>query len=91
MTDQTITVMQVFAALGIRPEPEQSWSVGSRVAAIYRSTHGIEPPKENRPKTSGGGTHCFAVYPMDWFKRIAEVVQTVAQDQASQGNLFGGQ
>jgi len=86
--DFSITVIQVFDALGVKPQREQSWSVGGRVAAMYRSEMGHEPPKENRPKTDGKGSHCFAIYPLSWFERIALVVRTVCDVDKRQLYLF---
>lgn len=86
--DITITVIQVFDALGVRPQREQSWSVGSRVAYLYRSEFGHEPPKANRPKTGGKGSHCFAIYPLSWFEKIAAIVRTVADVDRRQMDMF---
>lgn len=85
-----ITVMQVFSALGVEPGPSLSWSVGSRVATMYRDEFGEQPPKDNRPKTGGGGTHCFAIYPDSWYGRIATVITETSDLQRRQGDLFGG-
>jgi hypothetical protein len=85
---RTITVMQVFDSMGIKPEPAVSWSVGSRVASMYVNEHGEQPPKDNRPKTNGGGTHCFAIYPEFWRKRIEAVIRSVTDEAARQTDLF---
>jgi hypothetical protein len=86
--DSRITVMQVFAYLGIQPTSSQSWAVGNRVAAMYANEFGEQPPKDNRPKTSGGGTHCFALYPRTWQERIARVINEVVDAEAAQQDLF---
>ena len=85
----TITVMQVFKALGVQPDPKVSWSVGSRIAAAYAEEYGKQPPKENRPKTSGGGSHCFAIYPATWRRKIEKAIKDVVAFQRSQGDMFG--
>lgn len=90
MRDTRITVLQVFAAMGIKPSNEQAWSVGNRMQNLYKLEHGEQPPKDNRPKTSGHGSHCFALYPAHWRPRIeAEIRKLQAVDRA-QGDLFGG-
>ena len=89
MKEPGITTVQVFRALGIDPSPEQSWSVGSRMQRVYQLEHGAEPPKENRPKTSGSGTHCFAIYPASWRPRIEAVIREVVAEDGRQEDLFG--
>lgn len=83
-----ITLMQVFASLGIQPTASQSWSVGNRVAAMYVDEFGEQPPKDNRPKTNGSGSHCFALYPSTWQDRIAGVIKDVVALERSQGDFF---
>ena len=84
-----ITVMQVFKSLGVNPEPTISWSVGSRMAQLWRDAEGREPTKELRPKTTGGGSHCFAIYPFDWRPAIERVIRETTDIAKSQGDLFG--
>jgi hypothetical protein len=83
-----ITTIQVFRSLGIEPTPNQSWSVGIRVANMYIKEYGEQPPKENRTKTSGVGVHCFALYPPEWQKKIAEVIETVCDEERRQLDMF---
>lgn len=83
-----ITTMQVFFALGISPEPKLAWAVGSIVQRMYADKYGEQPPKENRPKTSGSGTHCFAVYPPTWFKRIEGVILAQEKFHRNQLDIF---
>ena len=85
---QTITVMQVFRSLNIVPEPSVSWSVGAQMATLYKQRHGEQPPKDNRPKTSGGGTHCFAIYPRSWEREIAAAILAHEQARKEQQDLF---
>ncbi len=88
MSPDKITVMQVFDWMGIIPTPAESWSVGAQVASMYATTFGEQPPKENRPKTGGGGTHCFAIYPRSWQSRIEGVIQAVAVQSTAQMAMF---
>jgi hypothetical protein len=85
----TITVIDVFRFMGHTPTPDQSWSVGARVASIYVDEFKHEPPKELRPKTSGGGSHCFAIYPSNYMEKIVGVVNEVVTVSAAQQSLFG--
>jgi hypothetical protein len=39
---------------------------------MYIKEYGEQPPKENRTKTNGVGVHCFALYPPEWQKKIAD-------------------
>lgn len=84
----SITVMDVFRELQIEPEPSVSWSVGAAVRRLYESETGSLPPKELRPKTSGGGSHCFAAYPDSWRPRIVAAIQSHQTQTARQGDLF---
>lgn len=88
MTQPRITVMQVFAAMGIVPSCAVAWSVGAQMAAIYAEEFGEQPPKDNRPKTSGSGSHCFALYPPTWAGRIEEVIRASVAAERMQLDLF---
>lgn len=83
-----ITVMQVFQMLGINPDRSQSWAVGSRCARQYLKDYGKWPRKENRPKTTGAGSHCFAIYPKTWQARITNTIKRVCGDAAKTPQLF---
>jgi hypothetical protein len=84
-----ITTIQVFKAMGVHPTPNQSWSVGLRVAMMYIKEHGEQPPKENRPKTNGPGVHCFALYPHGWRPRIEQIIHDTIDFDRRQKDLFG--
>lgn len=84
----SITVIQVFRFQGLDPTPQQSWAVGSRVAEMYLREFRKEPPKALRPKTHGGGSHCFAIYPDTWAKRIGTVIESVVEAERSQLDFF---
>ncbi len=88
---RTITVPMVFRALGITPSNELSWSVGSRVATIYAREYGCQPPKDNRPKTSGAGSHCFAIYPDTWAPMIRQIILAEKAAEDSQLDMFGAE
>jgi len=83
-----ITVPGVFKAMNIEPRPEWTWAVGDRLQKMYASEFGTQPPKELRTKTAGGGSHCFAVYPYEWFDRIKGVIAVIAKEGDSQQALF---
>jgi len=84
-----ITVVAVVKAMGIEPTPDLTWSVGAIVREMWRAEHGGElPRKELVAKTNGAGSHCHAVYPKHWKKRISDVVKTHVTSVARQGSLF---
>lgn len=85
-----ITVMDVFRSMGIDPDPRDSWSVGAKMASAYAAEHGRQPPKDNRKKTSGAGTHCFALYPAEWAPRIEDAIRAICSEERQQGDLFEG-
>jgi hypothetical protein len=88
----TITVSEVFKSLGIDPDPRTAWAVGQRIQAMFRDRNGRQPPKENRPKTRGPGTHCMAIYSGHWRRRIESVIREEAAAElkraAAQARLF---
>lgn len=83
-----ITVPQVFIALGVEPRKDWTWAVGKRCEQAYAAEMGQQPPKDNRPKTNGPGSHCFALYPRGWYDRIAKMVHELAAEQGRQNPLF---
>lgn len=85
-----ITVVDVFKSLGLEPTPEQTWAVGAAVRALYEERFGHLPHKELRRKTSGSGSHCFAVYPEEMRPQIQDCIARVNAEKAAQPDLFGG-
>lgn len=83
-----ITVLDVFRDLGFEPVPDDTWAVGAAMQKRYSEVVGKQPDKELRPKTGGGGSHCFAVYPASWRPEIERLVRLTASQRAKQGKLF---
>ncbi len=83
-----ITIIQVAEAMGVELDRATAWSVGSEMAALYVEEFAEQPPKELRPKTSGAGTHCFAVYPSTWEKRIRAAIERRVDMARRQQGLF---
>lgn len=83
-----ITVPQVARALGVELSNRAAWSVGAEMAARYVSEFGEQPPKDNRPKTRGGGSHCFALYPSTWEPVIRKAIEQHIEQAKHQGTLF---
>lgn len=83
-----ITIIQVAQSIGVNLDKATAWSIGSEMASVYVNEFGQQPPKELRPKTSGGGTHCFAVYPASWKARIVKAIRSRELIAKSQKNLF---
>lgn len=70
-----ITVVDVFRELEIEPKKRMTWRVGFVMQEKYREEFGEEPPKANRPKTKGTGSHCFAIYPRSYRPRIIKAIR----------------
>lgn len=85
-----ITVLDVIRDLGLEPEKGLSWTVGNVVREKYKQKTGRLPKKELRPKTNGGGSHCFAVYPDSWYQTIREEVERQETFRASQISMWEG-
>jgi hypothetical protein len=84
----SITVIQVFELMGVLPTKEKTWAVGNRMQHIYALEHGTQPPKDNRPKTSGGGSHCFALYPKRYLPIIKEEIRKAQAIASGQMGMF---
>lgn len=84
-----ITVPEVAALLGVTLDNKTAWSIGSRMATRYAQTFGAQPPKDNRPKTKGPGSHCFALYPASWEPLIRSEIQSHINAQRNQFDMFG--
>lgn len=88
--DSRITVPQVARLMGVVLDNRTAWAVGSEMASVYLQEFGENPPKDNRPKTNGGGSHCFALYPAKWEGKIRDVIEAHLEQQAKQVDLFAG-
>jgi hypothetical protein len=82
------TVMDVFRDLRFEPEPRISWAVGAEVRQRYEERYGELPRKVLRPKTSGAGSHCFALYPPEMRPVVETIVREHNPDNSAQGDLF---
>ena len=82
------TVVDVFRALGLDPTPPHTWSAGARLRQAYLAETGHLPHKDNRQKTSGGGSHCFAIYPPIWWLRARKIVIATNPARNPQQSLF---
>ena len=85
-----ITIIQVAKSMGIELDNATAWSVGSEMAQKYVEEFAEQPPKELRPKTSGFGSHCFAVYPKTWEARIKNAIADRIEISRKQTDLFAG-
>ncbi len=83
-----ITVPQVAHAMGVELSNKVAWSVGSEIASLYFKQFGEQPPKDNRPKTNGQGSHCFALYPPAWESIIRNAIEGHVQADKNQITLF---
>lgn len=86
---KTVTVPEVARAMGVDLTKSDAWSVGARVREIYKErTGGDTPAYELRKKTSGKGSHCFAVYPATMRRAIEKVISGVKPKKSAQGSLL---
>jgi hypothetical protein len=83
-----ITVLQVAKAMGVVLDNHTAWAIGSAMAAKYVLEFNEPPPKDNRRKTSGSGSHCFALYPSTWAPRIRKEIEEHAEARQVQLTLF---
>jgi hypothetical protein len=88
MSEPHITIVDVFRRLGLRPVKQETWAVGAAVRDRYQEIYGALPLKDNRPKTNGGGTHCFALYPETFGPVIEQVIGRMKIARDAQRDLF---
>lgn len=70
------TIAEIMRGIGIEPVNELTWSVGAEVRKMYEARYGVPPKKALRQKTSGTGSHDFAVYPPMLVGEIEELIKT---------------
>lgn len=87
MATDGITVIDVCRELKVEPEPHLTWSIGARVRDWYEMNYGVAPVKRLRPKTTRGGSHCFAVYPHHMWDLIANIIRMHQTEMQRQGEL----
>ena len=86
------TVVDLIRALGYEVENELSWAAGNRLRDAWIANTGDLPEKRLRQKTSGRGSHCFAIYPRRFWPEALEIVSKMAEQlysaRAAQLGLF---
>jgi hypothetical protein len=86
------SVPQRVVHLGLEPTPELTWAAGAKVRDSWMELTGLEPARALRKKTSGTGSHVFAVYPPDFIEQADSIIMKVAEeveaDAAKQTSLF---
>jgi hypothetical protein len=83
-----ITVIDVCRELRVEPTSALTWPVGDAVRDIFEERFGRPPTKMLRPKTNGGGSHCFAVYPEAFRGVIEAVILDHQAEKERQPDLF---
>lgn len=85
MRNTGITVVDVMRDMKIEITPELSWTVGTAVRELWMQQNGgLLPEKELRTKTSGHGSHCFAVYPESFRGKIEGIVRYYKTEKTRQ-------
>ncbi len=82
------TVVDIFRELGLQTSPADTWAAGAAAREAYLSATGSLPIKDNRTKTAGGGSHCFALYPPAWRPKVTEIVLGMGIDRDRQGSIW---
>ncbi len=85
---QMVTVIEVAKSMGLELPNELAWQVGTSVASAYRKIYGQQPMKDLRPKTGGGGSHCFAIYPPTFVPVIQDAISRAGAEREKQESLF---
>ena len=74
-----ICVIDVFREFGVPVEKTLTWRAGAMVRKRFVKVYGVVPALMNRPKTSGAGSHAFAVYPPSFKREIVKIVRAVGK------------
>lgn len=82
-----LTIIDVMKRLRIEPTPELTWRVGTAVRVAYENKHGRLPEKGLRKKTSGPGSHCFALYSPSFVPVIEKIIRAHRAEKKRQGDL----
>ena len=91
LTANFITIIEVIIDMGIEPTNELDWKVGRMMQESYERRCGHPPLKDNRKKTNGTGSHCFALYPEECRKEIQGFVRLCKMEEARQPSLFASE
>jgi hypothetical protein len=83
-----ITLHDVAGDLGIVLSNTQAWTVGADIRNRYQRVTGLVPPKDNRTKKAGIGSHCFALYPPAWRAEIVAAIRSADPETSPQEDLF---
>jgi hypothetical protein len=57
------------------PDKRMAWSLGSLIRETWIKEHGDLPRKQLDTKTCGTGSHCFAIYPEEFWPRIDAIIK----------------
>ena len=82
------TVSERIEALNFDATTRQRWSIGNAVRDRYVKMYGQLPVKALRRKTSGIGSHCFAIYPPEFQPEIDAIIEQYKLSNERQGRLF---
>jgi hypothetical protein len=85
--DGYLTVIDIARQATPELTNEQAWSVGAQAADLFEEEYGHPPTKDLRTKTSGTGSHCFAVYPPPFHEKIKLLLRGLKAEMARQGRL----
>ncbi len=88
MSDPRVTVIDRLRALGLEAGKRTRWELGAAVRQAWLHEHGELPVKELRTKSSGAGSHCFALYPPEFIPTIDRIVRAAGL-APEQGLPFG--
>ena len=72
------TIRDRIAFLGLDyPSKHLAWAIGNLVRDAYWKRYGTLPDKGLRDKTSGQGSHCFALYPDEFLPVVDAILNRV--------------
>ena len=82
------TVRARMRALGIKYGKKMHMKLGAVVRERYLEKYGQLPEKRLLPKTLTKGSHCFAIYPVEYIPEIDSILLAYKKEDDRQQELF---
>tara|TARA_Y100000310_G_C20369726_1_gene662951 strand:- start:17 stop:313 length:297 start_codon:yes stop_codon:yes gene_type:complete len=83
-----VTIPAMIAELKLKYTKRLAWAAGNLCRHRWQEMTGTLPTKELRQKTTGEGSHCFAVYPNTFRPEMRRVLVSLQAADDEQLRLF---
>lgn len=83
-----MTVIERLKERRLTMSKQQRWQLGAAARDRFIELTGRAPRKELRTKTSGAGSHCFAIYPREFEVELDALIDSYKAADDAQKKLF---